>query len=103
MRTPESRGNYATRHTPHAASNLARETLRLRRLATTTDVDAGSAIYLSLIAGSIMNPAFGAGLLAYVVLPSVLGQPFLRFYLMAEHRSRSMLYLPSFCPQWAQT
>jgi hypothetical protein len=46
----------------------------------------GRAFYASLLAASFLNPAFGAGLLTYVVLPSFLGQPFLRFYLMAEHR-----------------
>ena len=28
----------------------------------------------------------GSAMLMYVVAPSVLGQPFLRFYLMAEHK-----------------
>lgn len=46
----------------------------------------GRAFYASLIAASAANPALGVGLLTYVVLPSFLGQPFLRFYLMAEHR-----------------
>ena len=52
----------------------------------TTEARIYCAFYLALAAAAVLNPAFGAGLLTYVVLPSVLGQPFLRFYLMAEHR-----------------
>ena len=43
-------------------------------------------LYVSLIAAGTMFPAFGAALLNYWVIPSVMGQPFLRFYLFAEHR-----------------
>ncbi len=40
-------------------------------------------IYAALAAGSVL---FGSALLLYVwVLPAVIGQPFLRLYLMAEH------------------
>lgn len=43
-------------------------------------------LYASLIAAGTMFPAFGAALMNYWVIPSVMGQPFLRFYLFAEHR-----------------
>jgi len=52
----------------------------------TTEARVYGALYLSLIAASLAIPAFGSAMLMYVVAPSVLGQPFLRFYLMAEHR-----------------
>ena len=52
----------------------------------TTEARVYTSFYLSLLAASLLSPAFAAGLWTYAVLPSVLGQPFLRFYLMAEHR-----------------
>jgi len=44
------------------------------------------ALYLGLLAGGLMVPALGSALLTFWVLPSLLGQPMLRFYLFGEHR-----------------
>lgn len=47
-------------------------------------------MYASAFAAGCIAPAsVGAGLINYWVIPSVMGQPFLRFYLFAEHRGCS--------------
>uniref|UniRef100_A0A7S0EUJ2 Fatty acid desaturase domain-containing protein n=1 Tax=Hanusia phi TaxID=3032 RepID=A0A7S0EUJ2_9CRYP len=43
-------------------------------------------LYLLLLTAGMTIPAFGQALVTFWVLPSLLGQPFLRFYLFAEHR-----------------
>jgi len=43
-------------------------------------------LYMLAVAVGLSFPAIGQALVTFWVLPSLLGQPFLRFYLFAEHR-----------------
>lgn len=47
------------------------------------------ALYSSLAVLGFYVPLLGRSLMRFWVVPAILGQPFLRFYLLAEHRGRA--------------